>query len=169
MSAGAAHLRSLVAPVVAGRGLFLEGVEVQRAGRRVTVLVTVDLPDGPGGLGADALADVSRDISSALDDDDSIPGSYVLEVSTPGADRPLREPRHYRRATGRLVTLQTRSGDRVTGRVVTADDEAVTLEDPSGGADGRRFPYSDLAGGRVEIELRAVDEPAEWLDGEVES
>lgn len=157
MSAGVAHLRSLVAPVVARHGLFLEGVEVRRAGRRVTVLVTVDLSDGPGGVGADALADVSRDVSAALDEDDTFPGSYVLEVSTPGADRPLREPRHFRRAIGRLVTLRTTSGERVAGRVRTADDEAVTLgDDGSGRTAGRTLRYSDVAAARVEVELRAA-------------
>ena len=150
----ARHLSSLLAPVVAASGLVLENVAVRSAGKRRVVVVTVDLPDGPGGVGSDALADVSRAVSAALDADDTFSSPYVLEVSTPGVSRPLREPRHYRRATGRLVRLRTRSGDTVTGRVSSADDDSVTL----GSGKPRRLAFSDIVEGVVEVELRGVDQ-----------
>ncbi len=156
----AAHLRSLLAPVVAAGGLYLEGVAVRSAGKRRRVIVTVDLPDGPGGVGSDTLAEVSRSVAAALDDDDSIPGAYVLEVSTPGTDRPLIEPRHYRRATGRLVRLRTTTGQTVVGRVAAADEEGVTLQGEGGPASARRLRYGDLAQGVVEVELGSLDDGA---------
>lgn len=159
MSEAVQHLRSLLAPVVDRHGLFLEEVAVRATGKRRQVRVIVDLPDGPGGVGADALADVSRAISAALDDDDTIAGSYVLEVSTPGTDRPLREPRHYRRAVGRLVRLRTRSGEEVAGRLTTADDEAVVVDEASGRS--RRLSYDEVADGVVEVELRSVEDAGE--------
>jgi ribosome maturation factor RimP len=156
----ALHLRSLLAPVVAAGGLYLEGVEVRTAGKRRHVLVTVDLPDGPGGVGSDALTEVSRAVSAALDEDDTISGAYVLEVSTPGTDRPLREPRHYRRAVGRLVRLRTKTGQKVSGRVTAADDEGVTVESDGAPESARRLAYADLTQGVVEVELRSIDDAA---------
>lgn len=150
-----ARLEGLLGPVVDGCGLFLEGVSVRAAGRRRLVQVTVDLPDGPGGVGSEALTQVSHAVSAALDDADLIPGAYVLEVSTPGTDRPLTEPRHYRRAQGRLVRLRTRDGARLRGRVVAADGEGLTLA-----VDGARtrVAYADLVDGVVEVELTALEE-----------
>lgn len=150
----AARLRGLLAPAVEGCGLLLEDVAVTAAGRRRLVRVTVDLPDGPGGVGSEALTEVSHAVSDALDAADVIPGAYVLEVSTPGTDRPLTEPRHYRRAQGRLVRVRTRGGDRLQGRVVAADDEGVTLA-----SDGVRthVPYADLVEGAVQVELTALE------------
>ena len=165
MSGDAAqHLRSLLAPVVAASGLYLEGVDVRSAGKRRQVLVTVDLPDGPGGVGSDALTAVSRAVSAALDGDDTITSAYVLEVSTPGTDRPLREPRHYRRAIGRLVRLRTKTGQKVAGRLTAADDAGITLESDGAPESARRLAYRDLTQGVVEVELRSMDDAA--LEGE---
>lgn len=150
----APRLRSLLAPVVAGRGLFLEDVVVRTAGRRRLVRVTVDLPDGPGGVGSDALAEVARLVSEALDAADLLTGAYLLEVSTPGTDRPLREPRHFRRALGRLVRVRTH-GERVRGRVVAADGDGITLVTDDG---PRVLAYGDIVEGVVEVELRDIDE-----------
>ena len=150
-----ARLEGLLRPVVEGCGLVLEDVTVGTAGRRRLVRVTVDLSDGPGGVGSDALTEVSHAVSRALDDTDIIPGAYVLEVSTPGTDRRLTEPRHLRRAQGRLVRLRMRDGARLRGRVVAADGEGITLA-----ADGGRtaVAYADVVDGVVEVELRAIEE-----------
>lgn len=161
----ATRLRSLLEPVVGEHGLVLETVTVRSAGKRRQVTVTVDLPDGPGGVGSDALAEVSRAISEALDEVDLLPGAYVLEVSTPGTDRPLTEPRHYRRAVGRLVRLRTRSGARLTGRLVDADGAGVALL-PGEGVPPARLRYDELAGGSVEVELRGLGEGEGQMDGE---
>src|SRR5690606_18307302 len=95
----AARLREVLDPVVAASDLYLEGVEVTGPARRRLVRVTVDLPDGPGGVGSDRLGDVSHAVSEALDGvHDALEGSYLLEVTTPGVSRPLTEARHFRRA-----------------------------------------------------------------------
>jgi ribosome maturation factor RimP len=76
---------------------------------------------------------------------------YVLEVTSPGVDRPLTEPRHWRRARSRLVTAALADGSTVAGRVTEADDEAVTLD-----VDGTptRLALSDVTSGRVQVEFR---------------
>src|ERR1700709_715090 len=96
-----AALLELLTPGVLASGADLEDVPVSRAGSRSLVRVIIDRD---GGLDLDAVAEVSHAVSAALDaDEDVMPGAFVLEVSTPGVDRPLTHPRHWRRARGRLV------------------------------------------------------------------
>src|SRR5688572_28096970 len=98
------HLRSLLEPVVGAARLDLEEVNVTPAGRRRLLRVVVD---GDGGVDLDRLALVSRSVSEVLDDSDAMGSQpYVLEVTSPGVDRPLTEPRHWRRAASRLVRAE---------------------------------------------------------------
>jgi ribosome maturation factor RimP len=141
---GEARVRELLAPVVADAGYDLEGVAVTTAGRRSVVRVVVDRD---GGIDLDAVADLSRVVSDALDHSDVLGDApYVLEVTSPGVDRPLTEPRHWRRNIGRLVRTDT-----VTGRVVDATDEGVVF-DVSG--EQRLVGFGDLGVGHVEVEFR---------------
>lgn len=159
----AVRLHEVLAPVVTGSGLFLEEVDVSGPARKRLVRVTVDLPDGPGGVGSDQLGDVSKEVSAALDDvDDVLEGAYLLEVTTPGVSRPLREARHFRRAEGRLVTITTTEGS-VTGRVVAVDPEVVHLDEESakGGPRRHEVPLASITKGRIEVELRRAAEHEE--------
>ncbi len=153
---GADAVTSLLDPVVAAAGLVLEGVTITPAGKRRVVRVVVDLPeDRTGSLDLDAVAEVSRSVSDALDGSDVLGGSpYVLEVGTPGVDRPLTERRHWSRARGRLVTVAV-EGAEVTGRVREVDDDGVLLEVDDA---PHRLPWEGLAAGRVQIEFRRPPE-----------
>ncbi|BCL16286.1 ribosome maturation factor RimP [Micromonospora sagamiensis] len=161
----------MIEPVVVAAGYDLEDLSVSRAGRRHVVRVIVD---GDRGVSLDAVADVSRAVSSALDaaeeaSGDIVAGEYQLEVSSPGVDRPLTLPRHWRRNVGRLVRVTARTavpdqragepGDRqVTGRVLDAGDERVVLD-----VDGERWEraYAELGPGRVQVEFSRLDEVAD--------
>lgn len=151
-----APIRAVVEQAVTGEGYEVDSLSVKPVGRRHLVRVTID---GDGGLGLDVIADVSRAISAALDAAEEtgkqlIAGEYQLEVSSPGVDRPLTTPAHWRRNTGRLVKVK--AGERVfTGRVVTADEHGITL-DVAGTA--HRLDYGDLGPGRVQIEFNRLDE-----------
>src|SRR3954453_12794219 len=115
------RLRELVEPVVAAAGYDLEEVTVTKAGRRSVVRVVVD---SDSGVDLDAVADVSRSVSAVLDGADPLGEQpYVLEVTSPGVERPLTEPRHWRRNIGRKV----RAGDR-EGRIHEVTDDGVTIE-----------------------------------------
>jgi ribosome maturation factor RimP len=134
--------------VVAAADLDLDGVTVSPAGRRLVVRVVVD---GEHGIGHDELSEVSRDISNMLDRAEQrggalTPGSYLLEVSSPGVDRPLTLPRHWRRGIGRLVTVRV---DRapVKGRITAVDDRGVSLDA------GEPIPFDRLGPGRVQVEF----------------
>ncbi|WP_147681514.1 ribosome maturation factor RimP [Actinomyces ruminicola] len=123
-------LHRLLAPVVEQAGLFLEDVRLARAGRYTTLRVIVDLPDGPGDLDLDTLGEATRAISDAVDAADPVAGQYTLEVSTPGAERELRSPRHFRRAVGHRAVITTASGTQeqtLEGEVTAADADSVTL------------------------------------------
>jgi ribosome maturation factor RimP len=152
MTASAARLTALLAPVVESTGADLEDVAVSKAGKRSVVRVVVDRD---GGVSMDDVADVSRVVSDALDafdqaEPDALGASYVLEVTSPGIDRPLTEPRHWRRNVTRLVTAALRDGSTVTGRVVSAEDDRVVLD-----VDGtsRTLLFADLARGTVVVEF----------------
>ena len=149
------RVRQALEPVIARAGFDLEDVEVVPAGRRSVVRVVVDRD---GGVDLDAVADISRDISAALDED-PVTGDapYTLEVTSPGVDRPLTEPRHWRRAVGRLVSVDVREGGRLTGRVLdaltgwqprrTVDEaiDAVIAHERGRGAPEREVAAADVA------------------------
>src|SRR5215475_5074779 len=147
LAAHRARLRVIIDPVVTRAGYDLEDIAVVRMGRRYVVRVVVDRD---GGVPLDDVADLAREISSELDGAEEasgefIAGEYQLEVSSPGVDRPLTLPRHWRRNVGRLVRVKI-GGHTVVGRVVAADEDAVTLD-----VDGatRTETYADLGKGRV--------------------
>ena len=155
LAAAKARVRAVIEPVVAAAGYDLEDVSLSRAGRRHVVRVLVD---ADGGINLDGVAVVSRAISDALDaaeesDGEVLAGEYQLEVSSPGVDRPLTEPRHWRRNVGRLVAV-----NGITGRLTAADDDGIVL-------DGREIRYADLGAGRVQIEFKRLDE-ADFGDDE---
>lgn len=152
-NAAAQHLLEVLAPVVADTGYDLEDVTVTSAGRRSLVRVIVD---ADGGVDLDAIADVSRVVSDAMDADapggPAFAGPYVLEVTSPGVDRPLTEPRHWRRAVGRLVQVRVggSDGETVTGRVQAAEGSGVVL-DVDGTA--REIAWHELGAAKVQIEF----------------
>lgn len=149
------QLLHLLDSMVSAAGYDLEDVAVSTAGRRKLVRIVVD---ADGGIDLDSVADVSRIVSDALDADDAaqslLAGPYVLEVSSPGVDRPLAEPRHWRRAVGRLVHVPV-GEHSITGRLLGTDDAGVTLE-----TDGARRSYcwGELGPGRVQVEFNRAGE-----------
>ncbi|WP_103503980.1 MULTISPECIES: ribosome maturation factor RimP [Streptomyces] len=151
------RLRETLEPLAAQYGMGLEDVTVTQAGKRRVLQVVVDTVDGDEGVSLDQCAELSRAVSEKLDADDRMGGdSYVLEVSSPGADRPLTERRHYRRARGRLVRLQLREGGELTARVLEVDEDGLDLEVP--GEKGRkpkprRVEFADITGARGEVEF----------------
>jgi ribosome maturation factor RimP len=154
-------LEPVVADAVARAGYDLEQLHVQQAGRRQLVKVVVDSrednDDAAGGIGLDQVAEVSRAVSEALDALENprsagnvLGGSYTLEVTSPGIDRPLTKPRHWRRA--RLRKVSVRAGeDAFTARVGDADDTGVRLLVDG---DVRHVKYDDIDHAVVEVEFR---------------
>jgi ribosome maturation factor RimP len=148
------RVHEVLLPVVTEAGFDLEDVNVTAAGRRSVVRVIVDRD---GGVDLDAVAEISRVVSEVLDADDVTGNApFTLEVTSPGVDRPLTEPRHWRRNTGRLVQT-TVAGSSVTGRLLAADDTGVTLD--VGGAE-QAIAYTELGAGKVQIEFSRPESSA---------
>ena len=145
-------LEEELAAVLAGHQLELDDLEVQAAGKRRVVRVTVD-GDGPAGGGPDLdqIAAATRAISQTLDETDALgEAPYTLEVSTRGVSRPLTRPAHYRRNKTRLVALTLTDDSTVTGRICDADDNAVTVD-----VDGspRSIALDEISKAVVQVEM----------------
>jgi ribosome maturation factor RimP len=163
------RLARLLEPVVHAMNMDLEGVRVTSAGRRRVLRVVVD---ADGGVSLDDIALASRELSAKLDRSPEMGDQpYTLEVSSPGVDRPLTQPRHWRRAAGRLVVAPLRvenngqqSGNGTAtaeGRITGWSEHGVTLD-----RDGvsREYQYAELGPGRVQVEFGHFEVPQDDAD-----
>jgi ribosome maturation factor RimP len=153
------QLRTLVQPLVAAAELELESLSITRVGRRNLVRIVVD---GERGVGHDELGVLSQRISICLDEAEAAgvvvgDGSYTLELSSPGVDRPLTTLAHWRRNVGRLVRVK--AADRlVTGRIMAVTQPSathpatVTLQ-VDAAATAQVVEFDQLGPGRVQVEF----------------
>lgn len=140
------QVRELVEPLLHARRLDLYDVEFLGRGPTTVLRVFVDRE---GGVDTDTLATVNRAISRALDEADMMPGRYTLEVSSPGLERALRRPAHFRAVTGRDVRVKTSEGSVYQGILVEAGDEAISI-DVNG--DLTTVAYDDVKSARTVFE-----------------
>jgi ribosome maturation factor RimP len=116
---------------------------------RITVIA-----DGDSALDLDTIATLSRSASALLDGLDSIGDRYVLEVSSPGVDRPLTSKKHFRRARGRKVEIALSDGSRLTGRVGETRDDTIALVVHEGREwTVREIPFVEIAKAVVQVEF----------------
>ena len=143
-------LQELLAPVVAASGLELDSLTRTRSDAMPLLRVVVEAPIGAAGIDSDTLADVSRAVSKALDAADPIDGEYLLEVSTPGAERELTKVGHWKRQVGRLVRVKLRAGGYVSGRVIDAGETSATID-----VDGEAttIDYQDMRKARSRVDF----------------
>ena len=142
------RLAGVLTDPLAAVGLDVEAIELTPAGRRRLLRVAVDKD---GGVTLDDIADATKEVSRVLDSSDVMgEQSYTLEVTSPGTDRPLTLPRHWRRNQGRLVKVVLGDGRAVTGRI-TASDDARVLLDVDGGTE--ELAYDDVSKAKVQIEF----------------
>jgi ribosome maturation factor RimP len=146
-------LLGVLEPLVHAAGFELDELDVRVAGRRHTVKLVVDADTG---VDLDDIARLSRAAAAELDQHEHlIGGSYTLEVTSPGVERPLTQPRHWRRAHLRSVAVRLREGTTLTARVGVAGEDAVTVL-----VDGvlRELRYADIAHAAVQVEFRKPPE-----------
>lgn len=132
------QLTDRILPLVTEQGAELYDLESQAGIVRVLV-------DKPGGIDTDTLSRVTRSVSNLLDEIDAMADRYVLEVSSPGIERPLRVQRHFERASGKRIKIKTVAGTegprRYEGVLLEADDNGCRVE----GEDGVcSFAYDDI-------------------------
>ena len=143
MADAAENLWQLLQPYVDAEGIELDDVEVLGSEGPRLVRVTID---GPGPIDLDRVARISRGVSRLLDEADPFPGSYTLEVSTPGLERKLRRPRQFEKAVGSEIKVKVKApvdGERThRGTLSAADDAGFTTT--SDGVE-RSFAYGDVS------------------------
>lgn len=145
----AKQLEPLVAEAVASTGFELEELDLQQSGHRKLVKAVVD---GDDGVELDQVAEISRAVSAELDAHDHlIAGTYTLEVTSPGLDRPLTRPRHWRRARNRLVRVIPAHDAEFVGRVGQAGQESVRMLVNGALHD---VAYADVDTATIEVEFK---------------
>lgn len=147
MGDGDGRLWDLLGPYLEAEGVELDDLAVLGRGVGRMLRVTVD---AAGGVDVDRIADLARGMSRLLDDADGLDGPYTLEVSSPGLERSLRRPDHFRKAVGREVLVKTKvaiEGEQSHRGVLTeAGDSVVAV---LVGDHDRKIPISDVSQART--------------------
>lgn len=143
------RIRAVVEQAIAGTDLFLIEVKVRgHTGSRVLEIYI----DSDGLLSVDRLAEVNRDVGFLLETEQVVDGKYLLNVSSPGVDRPLALPRQYRKNIGRRLEVKVRRDEEMhtmTGTLVAAGDDALELETES--KETQRIPYQEVEQARIRL------------------
>jgi ribosome maturation factor RimP len=148
------RVTEVVTPVVNDLGVELVDVEHKGAVLRVVV-------DQAGGIGLDRVAEVTKAVSTALDDADPLPGHYTLEVSSPGLERPLRTPEHFARAVGQKVSMKTKpvyEGERrLVGVLAESGEHEVVID--AEGIGTVSVPFQDIDKARTVFDWGPAPKP----------
>lgn len=143
------NLTELLSPAIKSAGFILEEVKVTPAGKRRIVAVIIDGEERNPSL--DEVTVVSRKVSDILENYSQLGDlPFTLEVTTPGVDRPLTLPRHWRKNIGRLVRITPNEGEPFSSRINSATNDSVALE-------SKEIKYSDIRRAVIEIEFNRKD------------
>jgi ribosome maturation factor RimP len=151
-------LREIASRVTAPLGLEVVEIALRGSGSRQVLRLDVDRP-GPRGVSLDDCKRVSESLGAALDEEDPIASSYVLEVSSPGIDRPIRSADDIRRNAGRRVVVTARDPERgessIRGRLVGEDSGFLVVETSADGpaAERVRIPLDRVVRARQDVEV----------------
>lgn len=153
-----ASIEQALTPVVIDAGFFLEEVTLTTAGNRRLVTCIVD---GEKSLNMDEVTLISREISNLLEEAPFMGETpFTLEVTSPGVDRPLTLPRHWRKNVTRLVRIILVNGEVVTGRITASDEKEVTLVIEAKVSKEMSIAFGDVKKAIVEIEFNRKGDDA---------
>ncbi len=124
------RLYSIITPAVEALGVELLGIEYLSQGQHSVLRIYID---SEAGITVDNCADVSHQVSAVLDVEDPIRGEYTLEVSSPGADRPLFTAEHYRQVVGEQISVRLHAPQdgrrKFKGELISIDEDGrITIE-----------------------------------------
>ncbi len=150
-------IAELITPAILNAGFFLEEVQISNPGSQSVVICVID---GSKPLNLDEVATVSRIISTLLDEAPLMGAmSFTLEVSSPGVDRPLTLPRHWKKNITRLIRATMLNGDVLTGRLTEFNEKSATLVENIKGREQRHtLVLADIKRAAVEIEFNRKGE-----------
>lgn len=149
-------LEELIGDYLRAERLELDDLEMLGQGRGRILRVVVDGPD----VGVDHLAELSRGISRLLDHESDLDGSYTLEVTSPGLERKLRRPAHYRKSVGKEISVKTRidvDGERRhEGTLLDSDDHGLSIDV---GGQTRRIEFDQIKSARTVFRWERAPKP----------
>ena len=147
------RLRQLIAGHLGAEGVELYDLELvgQGKGRVLRVMVEAE-----GGIDLDRITDVSHGVSRLLDEEDAIGGTYSLEVTSPGLERPLRTPAHYAAAVGREVEVKVEAAGPLRGVLTQADGTGLTVEVDG---EGHHVAYDEVRSARTVFRWERGEKP----------
>lgn len=147
-----ARIKKLIEPVVNNMGVTLEDIELTRMGGKFLLRIFIDKA---GGVTLNDCEQVSREVEAHLDVEDPIPYSYILEVSSPGMDRPLKKQEDFKRFCGRMARIvishPIENQTFFIGEILETGDSEMVLLLPK----DRKvtIPYKDISRARLEVEF----------------
>lgn len=145
-------IREIIEPIIKDMGIELDDIELMKIGSKFLLRIFIEKE---GGITIDDCERVSREIEAQLDVQDPIPSSYILEVSSPGLDRPLRRPEDFKRFCGKTVRVVTSMAIEnqtfFIGEIINAGDDNIVLLLPEG--KNVTIPYENISKARVEIRV----------------
>ncbi|MFM8190659.1 MAG: ribosome maturation factor RimP [Candidatus Nanopelagicus sp.] len=141
------EISAAITPALSNLGFYLEDVVITTAGRRSMITVIVD---GDTHLSLDQVTQVTKAIGEIIENIQSLGQSpFTLEVTSPGLDRPLTKPRHWRKNINRLVKVVLLDGKEIKGRVRDSTQISVTIDE-------QVINLSDIKRATLEIEFKQV-------------
>ena len=143
------RIAEAITPTIEASQAFLEDVMLVRAGKKSLLTVIVD---GETGLNLDQVTEISRNVSEiveALPEMGSTP--FTLEVTSPGIDRPLTVPRHWRKNKGRLIKVTMLDGSVIEGRIGESTEIDVQVGETT-------LIFAEIKKAIVQVEFNAKDE-----------
>ena len=155
MGRDVSRILAIAEPIAAERGLEVLDIEMAGTASNPLVRVLLDSPDEARRVGTDDCQAVSQRLGDALDAYEAVSGGYMLEVSSPGLNRPLKRIEHFQRVLGRKVRVRVKApgGDRRSflGRLEAADETAVTVAVEGGEA--VRIAFGQIEKANLEYEF----------------
>ena len=150
-------ITDLISSAVTEAGFFIEEVQIASPGNHRIVTCVVD---GPTPLNLDQVTVASRVISELLDSASFMGETpFTLEVTSPGVDRPLTQPRHWTKNLTRLIKVTLNNGETIIGRLTEFDGDAAKLvENIKGRIKEHSVAFADIKRAVVEVEFNRKDE-----------
>ena len=142
------QVAAVITPAIQALGFYVEDISITAAGRRSMLTVIVD---GDTHLSLDQVTVATKAISEIVENLPTLGNNpFTLEVTSPGLDRPLTKPRHWRKNKDRLIKIVLNDGKEVTGRIKDSTEADVTVDE-------QNIKFADIKRATLEIEFKQVN------------
>ena len=140
-------ISAAITPALTALGFYLEDLNISSAGKRSLLTVIVDADRH---LSLDEVTQATKAISEIVENIPALGATpFTLEVTSPGVDRPLTKPRHWRKNINRLVKIILQDGKEINGRIKSASEISATIDEVE-------ISYADIKRANLEIEFKHV-------------